>query len=74
MSACRECGEEVTWVRTPNGKRMPVQEDETGVLVLMDEGDDRPTTRRYNPGLYPEHVGKKRYECHFDFCGYGGDD
>lgn len=68
MSECRSCGEEVTWCRTPNGKMMPVQEAENGALILVDEGDDRPTCRRHNPGYDPSHRGVQRYECHFDLC------
>lgn len=70
MSECRTCGEEVTWCRTPDGKMMPVQEDPEGELVLIEEGDDRDTCRRYRPDLVPEHKDLVRYTCHFDFCGY----
>lgn len=69
MATCRECGDEVTWCRTPNGKMMPVHPDEmAGDLVLVDEGDTHPTCRRYAPSADPTHKGRNRYTSHWDFC------
>ena len=68
MAECRHCGEEVSWVRTPNGVMMPVQHDTAGELVLVDEGDTHPTCRVYKPQLDPTHKGRTRYTAHADFC------
>lgn len=68
MSECRHCGEEVQWVRTPNGAMMPVQLDVDGDLVLVDEGDTHPTCRRARPDLVSSHRDAPRYTAHADFC------
>jgi len=59
----------VRWVRTPNGRMMPVQPDpHHGELVLVDEGDTHPTCRTRNPTYDPTHIGRERYTAHQDFC------
>ena len=68
MSDCRHCGEEVRWCRTPNGVMMPVQLDDEGELVLIDEGDTHATCRVRKPDLVKEHADLPRYTAHADFC------
>lgn len=68
MSECRECKETISWVRTPNGKMMPVQLDAEGELVLIDEGDTHRTCRVRKPDLIAEHATLERYTAHADFC------
>ena len=39
MSACRDCGAEIDWVRTEEGRYIPV--DPEPVFVIECEGDER---------------------------------
>ena len=39
MSACRDCGAEIDWVRTEEGRYIPV--DPEPVFVIEGEGDER---------------------------------
>jgi hypothetical protein len=67
MAECRTCGEEIRWVFTPGGGRIPVVECDGGELVLEDEGD-RVVCYRFHPTFHP---GPERYASHLDECDGG---
>jgi hypothetical protein len=45
MANCKSCGAEITWAKTPNGKRMPLESDERGNIII----------EALSPSLRPPH-------------------
>lgn len=39
MSVCKDCGQEIDWMQTPEGRTIPVDPDP--VFVIENEGRDR---------------------------------
>lgn len=64
----QECGAEIFWTMTRNGKSMPVDVLPTneGTFVLRHrKSEDKLYADKYDPA---EHHGRLRYVCHWATC------
>lgn len=70
-SKCKYCGRPILWVRTTDGKTMPIDPDPTPTgNVVAEDGTDGPRARvlttamEFNPAVH----GHRRYTPHFATC------
>jgi len=66
-SICKGCGSKIIWVRTIQGKRMPLDPEpvEDGNIVLMPAGAMVLDAKTAGLGA---DVGARRYKSHFATC------
>jgi hypothetical protein len=71
MSTCRSCGQRITWLKTPGGKAMPVDEDpvEDG-NILIDVEHCQLVARVYGSAEMARKAAPEepRYVSHFQTC------
>ena len=67
VSACKECGAAMRWVKTQKGKNMPIDDepDSAGRFVIEDPDVDPPRVRYL--GESEEYTGE-RFTSHFKTC------
>lgn len=58
LRPCRDCGEEIFFVKTPTGKSMPLDKPTGATVVVLEEG----------PEGQPVAVVRKAYVSHFTTC------
>lgn len=83
MNKCRGCGEEVIWMKTPAGKKMPV--DPEPVWIEIGGRGQKPFIRKDGSFVFGRKVGDayenedpdsnlvEAYESHFATCPVGGE-
>lgn len=70
-SKCKYCGAPILWVRTTDGKTMPIDPDPTRYgNVVAEEGTDGPRARVLTTSMVtdPSYAGHRRYTPHFATC------
>lgn len=67
MSYCKSCGAEIIWVRTGNGKAMPVDAEPSAAGSLVLEQDPQGRTAAHVAGLF-DGSDQPRYVSHFVTC------
>ena len=71
MPTCRSCGRRITWLRTPGGKSIPVDEDPTddGNIVIDVEHSQLVAQVYRNAEMARTFAaGEPRYVSHFVTC------
>jgi hypothetical protein len=72
VSACRRCGEPVTWAVTENGKPMPVDPyscDDGNVRLLPEPTGTRQIAHVMSKAELADPPAGPRYKAHFATCG-----
>jgi hypothetical protein len=76
MPTCRSCGARITWLKTPGGKAIPVDEDPTDDgNILIDVEHCRLVARVYGNAEAAREAGAEelRYRSHFVTCPQAGE-
>ena len=66
MATCRSCGAPILWIRTQDGKRMPLDANPLPHNVLGGWIIDGPVGRPYEP-LF-DSPARTRYQAHWATC------
>ncbi len=67
VSACRECGAAMRWVKTAKGKSMPIDDEPSSDgRFVIESGDEDPVKVRFLPEG-EEYTGD-RFTSHFTTC------
>ena len=66
MSACKRCGQPVTWGRFRSGKNAPMETDPHGRWVLIPDGGGGLNILRAQP--VDDADGRQRWAAHADSC------
>ena len=71
MPACRSCGARITWLKTPGGKSIPVDEDPTeDGNIVIDVERCQLVARVFKDAEHAKAAGAEepRYKSHFATC------
>lgn len=66
---CRYCHETIAWVKTRQGKNMPIDPEPSkeGTLIIQGEDTDRPLALKMSREARSRYSGPL-WVCHFDSC------